>query len=306
MASAERRATTAAPTTAGRSSSRPSGSRTSPGTSSPAAWPAPRRCSGSRPGSPATTGSRATRRSSRPRPRASSPALLIADLGRPDAVPQHAARLQGDVADERRHLGAVGQRRERHGRLPPASSTGVAPRAAPCRRGASAVLGAGALHVHGRARSPTRPCPSGTRRAASCRSCSPAAPRPAPAPPRRCVTPAADAGPARRLLGSASRPSSAALVAMERRLGPLGERLPRGPGRALLAGRARRCIGGGAAARRRRGPARRAGARSAPRWCSRAASASGSRCSRRAGSRREDPRCTVEPQRARLAARANR
>ena len=82
-APAHRRATTATPTTAARSSSRPSGSPTSAGTSSPAASRAPRRCSGSPRGCAATRRSRAAARWSRRGAVGVSPPLLIADLGRP-------------------------------------------------------------------------------------------------------------------------------------------------------------------------------------------------------------------------------
>ena len=109
-------------------------------TSSPAASPARRRCSASPRGSPATSGSRATLRSSRPPASVREPAAADRRPRPARAVPQHVARLQGDLADERRHLGAVGERRDRHACPRRASVAGVAPRLRCAAEATSALL----------------------------------------------------------------------------------------------------------------------------------------------------------------------
>ena len=102
---------TATPTTATRSSTRRSGrSATSPATCSPAAWRARPRCWPPAPISPAGRGWRAA-------PSCARAAAISALAGRadqrprpPGAVPEHAAGVQADLADERRHLDPVGLR----------------------------------------------------------------------------------------------------------------------------------------------------------------------------------------------------
>ena len=111
-------------------------------------------------------------------------------------------------------------------------------------------------------------CRSGTRRGASCRSCSPAAPRRAPARRRRSSR--RRRTPARRGAWRCSACSSrcAAMQLMEHRLGELARAVPRGRGGHLREARE------GALARRRRGDASHAGGRRA----------------RRGRRRRDDPR----------------
>jgi hypothetical protein len=115
-------------------------------------------------------------------------------------------------------------------------------------------------------------------------------------------TPAADAGPARRLLVAGAALELGAAQAMERRLGALGEPYHHGPA-GRLARLAKACTAAGAGlvalgGRRRRGVAA-AGA---------ALVLAGSACERwavyKAGFQSaRDPRYIVEPQRARMAAR---
>ena len=110
------------------------------------------------------------------------------------ALPQHAARLQADLADERR-LVAAPCAADRHRALPPPTWTcsGCFPRAgrvgAPRRRSADCRS-----PPTPRCCSRTPPSRSGTRPGASCRSCSPAAPRRAPALRRRSSRPRATPG----------------------------------------------------------------------------------------------------------------
>ena len=166
------------------------------------------------------------------------------------AVPQHAAGVQADLADERRLL-AAGRLRARPPAWPrPAALTGRLPRL-----GAAATAGAGAARpgrrrLHRRADQPTPPCPPGTTATARCRSSSPARPRWPPAGSACSPRPPAESrpgpqpGPARRGHGDGRVRADDAPHGHGRRAVPDGPRRRVHPGR-QGAGRAR---GGGRAA----------------------------------------------------------
>ena len=102
-----------------------------------------------------------------------SPPLLIADLGRPDALPEHAARLQAHLADERRLVDPRRDQRLRRRRPP-----GEPDRPAPALGRAAPALPAGLPSAPRwpptpAACSPTPRSRRGTRRATSSRSSSP-------------------------------------------------------------------------------------------------------------------------------------
>ena len=139
--------------------------------------------------------------------------------------------------------------------------------------------------------------------AASCRSCSPAAPPPAPGRPRVLSTPAADAGPARRLVvtGAAARAGRpprrwsgawASWASPTTRARPAAwpawprRARPAGPGWSPLGGRRRRAVTAAGAALVLAGSA-------CERWAVYKAGFQSAR----------DPRYIVEPQRARMAER---
>ena len=91
----------------------------------------------------------------------------------PGALPQHAAGLQGDIADERRHLGAVGVSGRESVSAATSRSLGRSrARSWPPRR--AAPCSAPSCRPTRRRCWPTPPFPSGTRRGASYRSSSPA------------------------------------------------------------------------------------------------------------------------------------
>ena len=249
----------------------------SPGTSSPAGWRGrPRRS----PRSPGVRGNRALERRAWATALAAlavSPVLLIADLGRPERflnmlrVVKVTSPMSVGLAAHRRRARDRARRRPSLARLVPARGR----RGGGGRRRARAAP----LHVHGRAASPTPRCRRGTRRGASCRSCSPAHPRPARAGPGV----AADARRPRGAGAAAGRGGGVGELGrrapMERRLGELAE-----PYRAGTAGRlartARACTaaGAGIARRARRAAARRG--RAAGRCCWPARRSSAGRCSR--------------------------
>ena len=86
----------------------------------------------------------------------------------PRALLQHAARLQADLGDERRHLDPHGVRRRDRRVAPAGSSSASRTRGLGVPATAAAPsLGPVAVHLHRRARSRRPPCPSGTRRAAT-------------------------------------------------------------------------------------------------------------------------------------------
>ena len=205
---------------------------------------------------------------------------------RADALPEHAADVQGHVADERRLVdprGAAGPRRgSRRRTRSPACFGGLARVARPVAGAARAA----ARDVHRRADRQHRGAGLARGAPRRCRCCSRAAPRRAPARRRRSLTPVrarragAPAGGHRR-----RRPSSAVASAMERRLGELAEPYHQGTPRTL----ARASAGLTAIGRPRpralgpappfgRGARRRRAARAAP---PRSASRSSTRGSRR-------------------------
>jgi Polysulphide reductase, NrfD len=115
------------------------------------------------------------------------------------------------------------------------------------------------------------------------------------------LTPAADAGPARRLVATGALLELGAAQAMERRLGELGEPYHQGPA-GRLARLAKACTAAGA------GLVALGGRRRAPGAAGAALVLAGSACERwavyKAGFQSaRDPRYVVEPQRARLAQR---
>ena len=237
---------------------------------------------------------------------------LVHDLGRPDAVPQHAAGVQADVADERRHVDA-GRVRAVAGLAAAAESAGGCPGLAAATSGAHCRPGRGrarSRRCSARRSRPTRRCCSptppsrrGTTRTASCRSCSSAAPPAAAGGMGLLTAPVTQAGPARRLavggaaldLAVTSRPWSPAWVCS-------AEPMHQGTAGRLLAGRpgahgGRRAPGArrpaaGADASRRRGAALLAGSA-----CTRFGIFDAGQQSAR------DPRYTVVPQRERLERR---
>ena len=77
-----------------------------------------------------------------------SPALLISDLGRARALLEHAADVQGDLADERGLVDPVGERGGHRGRRGQ-RWTGLFPRASRVARPAAALLGLPLSHLHG-------------------------------------------------------------------------------------------------------------------------------------------------------------
>ena len=302
------RARRPAPTTAGRSSRRRSGSRGSrayffsgglAGASSLLALAARARRQRAR--------SRATPSVARPAGSPSSPPLLIADLGRPDALPQHApgrSRSTSPMSVGTWILTVRAARPHRDRGLRRCSAS--PPRVALAPRSGASACSARRSPPTRPCSSPTPPSRSGTRRAASCRSCSPAAPRRAPAPRRRSPRPPPTRRAARRLAGIGAVTELAALdAAMERRLGELGEPVPRGPGRALRQGcegahgdrRPAHCLRGTP-------PEATGASRRRPRHGGGAVLAA-----RRARGRpqsAEDPSFTVEPQRRRAEAAGRR
>ena len=177
-----------------------------------------------------------------------SPVLLITDLGRPARFYNmlRVFKVTSPMSVGSWILAATGA----PPRSPPAHEVlGLFDRARARRRAAASAAASGCRSRPTPPRSRrTRPCRSGTRRGASCRSCSRAARRASAGAAAAIATPAADAGPARRLavLGVVgSRRIS--MQVMERRLGELAE-----PYRARAGGRLRKARTGllGRAARR--------------------------------------------------------
>ncbi len=174
------------------------------------------------------------------------------------ALSEHAADVQGHLADERRLLDPVGQRRQPPTVAAANAWTGSFPRLSRVARPAAALLGLRSRTYTG-ALSPTLRCPPGTRRGGCCRSCSARAPRSAPAP-RRSIAHPDRAAPRRRAgwrwPGRCWRPASS--ETMEKQLGELGEPYKQGSGGTLRAPRPRlHRLGRGAAGRPRaaaRGP----------------------------------------------------
>ena len=166
-----------------------------------------------------------------------SPAAADLRPRAPRALPQHAARVQADLADERR---LVDPRRRSAPRSRSRSARELLrrfPRRAARRPARPRRRSARRSRPTRRRWSPTRPSRCGTRRGASCRSCSP--------PARRCQrgggADAAHAGgggagaaPGARRRGGRARPAT---TVMERRLGAARRALPRGRRRPLRAGR---------------------------------------------------------------------
>ena len=153
--------------------------------------------------------------------------------------------------------------------------------------------------------SPTRPSRCGTRRVATCRSCSPPGRRSAPVPPRPCSRRPSTPRAARRLAVLGAIAELGSMLAMERRLGELGE--PYATGRPATFKRlANGLVGAGAVAvagwGRRSRPAAIGGG---------VAALSGAALARlsvfRAGfPSAADPKYVVGPQRARIDAGAAR
>ena len=183
------------------------------------------------------------------------------------ALPEHAAGVQGHLADERR---LVDPRRLGATTAPGADALGgpfPARRAAPSRvaggaRACRSSTYTAALHrQHGGAR-------SGTRRAASCRSCSPPARRRARGRRWRSSRRPRTPRPARRLAVGGAAAELVPAELMERRLGELAEPYRQDEAGTLRDGRE-------GADRRRRGdvrplgpPVARGRRAAAPRWCS--------------------------------------
>ena len=100
------------------------------------------------------------------------------------ALLQHAAGLQGDLADERRLVDPRRHRAPTAASRPRTRCSACSRASAPLARGSPRPARAAARDLHRGAARRTRRCPPGTRRGASCRSSSPAAPRRAPVPRR--------------------------------------------------------------------------------------------------------------------------
>ena len=229
-----------------------------------------------------------------------SPALLISDLGRPGALPQHAARVQGDLADERRLVDPGGERhvdgagrRQRAGRPRCPAGRGSA-------RPAAALLGLPLVDLHGRAavehgraglaRGPARAAVRVRRRA----------PRRARAPRAVLVTPVTDAAPARRLAIAGAVAELAPVRLMEQRLGELAEPYRQGP-ESRFEYAARGCRVAGASLLAARGAAARSGRRRPRRGLLLAGALSARFSVFKAGfGSARDPKYVVGPQRERV------
>ena len=151
-----------------------------------------------------------------------SPVLLISDLGRPERFLNMFRVFKVTSPMSVGSWILLGLRRRfvdrRAARGDRATEAGQVPRRARGRAERRAALG-----LHGDARLPTRPSPSGTRRGTSCRSCSARALRRAPAPLRRWRLRPREAGPARRLAVGGAIVENVVMQAMEKRLGMLAE-----------------------------------------------------------------------------------
>ena len=156
-------------------------------TSSSAAWPAPpRRLALLRRAARRTTRSRGARGWSRSPASAVEPAAADLRPRAARALPQHAARVQGHLADERRLVGPRRAAARRPALAAGAQRARLAPAAGRARRGAPARARPGARRPTRRRCSPTPRCRPGTRRGASCRSCSPPARRASAGAALRC------------------------------------------------------------------------------------------------------------------------